>query len=472
MSICTKRTIVILAALVYALSLLACISPGATPVASGKPVVQIVSPAAGAQFPPGTTVTVQIMTADAAGIARVELLVDNVLVATNSLQQPMPTWQGALVWVAATPGAHTLLVRATNVAGAASDPAVISVLVTDQAGPTQVVAQPPATTAPGVTTVPPTQKAPVAPTKPPTAVPPTKPPTQPAPALPKADLEIVSLSLTNNKLELLVRNNRGDELVSRVVLVENTVNIDPGGQVGQAVTAAPVQQTIAAKSGQTISVFVDPAVSLDLAQHSYEIQASIGPQPGDPNSYEETNAANNAKTGAWQKQAPQQTTLTAAFVPNLSGNVSEDGLVEAGLPPNPRDGFDNKGWTAFFSFNITSLPSDAHIVSAVLEMGSCSTAGNPFVPQGLGPLRVYYYYYGDLEAKDYQAALNGELLGQVQECTGWGAGSIDVTASVQAHSGPPYYQVVAYFPIYSNGNDDEDGVRFSAPTLTIVYTMP
>ncbi|MBU0494947.1 MAG: hypothetical protein KKA73_12280 [Chloroflexi bacterium] len=468
MSTRAKRIIVALAALVYALSLLACISPGATPVASGKPVVQIVSPAAGAQFPPGTTVTVQIMAADAGGIARVELLADNVLVATNNLQQPTPTWQGSLDWVAATPGAHALLVRATNAAGGVSDPAVLSVLVTDQAGPVPTIATQP--TQPSA----PTQPASV-PTKPPT-VPPTKaptvPPTQPAPALPKADLEIVSISLTNNMLELFVRNNRGNDLVGRVVQVENKVKIDPGGQVGQEIGAAPVQQTISAKSGQTISVFVDPAVSLDLTQHSYEIQAAIGPKPGDPNTYEETNVANNANTGTWQKQVAQQTTITAAFVPSLSGNVSEEGQVEADRPPNPRDDFDNKGWTAFFSFNIVPLPSDAHIVSAVLEMGPCSTAGNPFVPQGLGPLRVYYYYYGDLEAKDYNDALNGELLGQVQECTGWGAGSIDVTASVQAHSGPPYYQVVAYFPIYSNGDDNEDGVRFSDPTLTIIYTMP
>jgi hypothetical protein len=50
-------------------------------------------------------------------------------------------------------------------------------------------------------------------------------------------------------------------------------------------------------------------------------------------------------------------------------------------------------------------------------------------------------------------------------------GTIDVTASVQAHSAPAYYQIAAYFPIFSNGNDGEDGVMISTPTLTIVYTQ-
>ncbi|MBU0494625.1 MAG: hypothetical protein KKA73_07220 [Chloroflexi bacterium] len=193
MSTCTKRTIVALVALTYALSLLACLPPGPTPVAGGKPAVSITAPAAGAQFAPGDTVTVQVMAADASGVARVELLVDNALVAANNLQQPMTTWQGSLVWVAATPGAHALLVQATNAAGAVSDPAVLSVLVTEPAGPTQVVVQPPTPVIPGATTLPtqplpglptvqsttpPTKPATVPPTKPPT-VPPTKPPTAP-----------------------------------------------------------------------------------------------------------------------------------------------------------------------------------------------------------------------------------------------------------------------------------------------------
>lgn len=145
-------------------------------------MVSIVAPVAGAQFAPGETVTVQVMAMDTRGVARVELLVDNALVAAQSVPQPQSTYQGSLVWAASTPGAHTLLVRATNEAGVVSDPAVLSVLVRDEAGPTQVVSQPPTPAIPGMPappTVTPTESPTVTPTGVPPTVPPTKPPTVP-----------------------------------------------------------------------------------------------------------------------------------------------------------------------------------------------------------------------------------------------------------------------------------------------------
>ncbi len=480
MHIRTKRTFVALVALFYALSLLACISPGPTPVAGGKPVVQIVSPAAGAQFAPGATVTVQVMAADAQGIARVELLVDNVLVAAQSLPQPQSTYQGALVWVASTPGPHALLVRAANKAGAVSDPAVISVLVAGPGAPTTVAQPPP--TQPGVPTQPaptqpvgaPTKPAPTAtkpaptatkpPTLPPPTVPPTKPPTATKPALPQADLEIVSMSLTTGgKLELFVRNNRGDELVGRVVQVENKVKMDPGGQVGQQVGTV-AQQTISARSGQTISVFVDPATSLDLTRHSYEVEVTIGPKPGDPNTYEETNPANNTKTGAWQKQAAQEHTFTAAFVPSFSGSVADNGGIATDIYPG--DSWDNHRYIGFVTFNIIDLPGAATIKSAVLKLGPCTIRGNPF--SDLGQLYVVYLYYGNLEASDFHLT-GGEYLGSVTRCP---SEELDITASVQAHKGQAYYQITLSFPVNSDFDGAADEVKYTNPTIEIVYTMP
>jgi len=391
----TRRFTIGLVALVYGLATLACSSQSCSPAPapSSKPVVTITAPVAGAQVKVGETITVQATAMDAAGVSRVELWVDNALVETQNLPSPQPTAAVTLKWVAAPAGAHALMVRATNAAGTTSDPAVISVLVTEGAvappTPTTPTVTPPPTVPPptspagcqdnaafvkdvtipdgtAMTTGTPFDKTwrvkntgtctwdgyelvfmggeqMSAPAR--VAVPATAPgkeaditvkmtaprsagnytgqwrlhdkagktlgPTlvvvikvsaaPPPVTLPKADLEIVSMTIPGqNKLKLFVRNNRGDELVSRVVSLECAVSEDPGGQVGQTLIT-PVERTISVKSGQTIEVDIGE-LALDLTQHSYEIKVTIGPKPGDPNTYEETNPANNSNTATWQKQ--------------------------------------------------------------------------------------------------------------------------------------------------------------------------
>lgn len=117
---------------------------------SAKPIVKISSPPSRSEFLPGQDVSVQSIATDPRGIARVELLVDDVVVRTD----PAPSTQGQTpfsitqTWKA-IPGEHVIIVRAFNIAGVSSDPAGISISVpesqTTTSNPTPTLALPPST---------------------------------------------------------------------------------------------------------------------------------------------------------------------------------------------------------------------------------------------------------------------------------------------------------------------------------------
>ncbi|MEW5718705.1 MAG: Ig-like domain-containing protein [Chloroflexota bacterium] len=115
---------------------------------AAKPTVTILVPVPGAQLNEGEEVQVQSLATDPTGIVRVELAVDGAVVATDV--PPIPKGQTTYTLIQrwkATPGTHTMSVRAFNASGAASDPALLSVVVAPALAhptpiPTQVV-QPP-----------------------------------------------------------------------------------------------------------------------------------------------------------------------------------------------------------------------------------------------------------------------------------------------------------------------------------------
>lgn len=115
--------------LVAGLAILACDlgSPANPP---GKPQVIVQAPASGSQFREGDEVAVQSTATDRSGIARVELLLDGVIVGTDAPPAGQPPASFTIIqrWKA-TAGAHTIGVRAYNASGAASDPAVVSITV-------------------------------------------------------------------------------------------------------------------------------------------------------------------------------------------------------------------------------------------------------------------------------------------------------------------------------------------------------
>jgi len=136
--------------------LLAAIGGGvlAASCSSSQPSVVINSPKGGAQATAGQDVAVQSLATDPKGILRVELAVDNTVVATSEAPSPQPSFMVVHNWKAAGAGAHTLIVRAYNKDGGRLESQGVQITV--NAAPTPV--------------------AQVTPTAQPTAVPPTKAP--------------------------------------------------------------------------------------------------------------------------------------------------------------------------------------------------------------------------------------------------------------------------------------------------------
>ena len=104
----------------------------AAPAVVSKPSVTVTSPPAGSQAQVGETVSVQVTAVDASGVSRVELWADGVLIEAQKLPFPQPTVTATLKWTATTAGGHALMVKAYNVAETASEPVILSLLVSEQ----------------------------------------------------------------------------------------------------------------------------------------------------------------------------------------------------------------------------------------------------------------------------------------------------------------------------------------------------
>ncbi len=115
-------------------------------------------PASGARVNAGAEVAVQSTAMDAQGIARVELWVDGAVVRSNALPAPQAAYTVIQRWIAMTPGAHVIQVKAYNTAGAASDPAIVSIEVvgapTTAGGLVPATAIPPGQSPAGATAIP------------------------------------------------------------------------------------------------------------------------------------------------------------------------------------------------------------------------------------------------------------------------------------------------------------------------------
>ena len=100
-----------------------------------KPTVIIVSPPSASEFREGEQVSVQSTSTDAVGVVRVELVIDNVVIANEALPSAQRQVTLTQSWQA-TPGPHIILVRAYNAAGDVSSPVAVSVTVAQAATPT------------------------------------------------------------------------------------------------------------------------------------------------------------------------------------------------------------------------------------------------------------------------------------------------------------------------------------------------
>jgi hypothetical protein len=133
----------------------------------GKPSAVISSPPSGSTYHEGDDVAIQSTSGDQAGVVRVELTIDGVVTRNDTPPSPQTSFTIIETWKAAQ-GPHTVIVRAYNAAGAASDPAAISISVSVPAA--------------GSTSVPTQAPPPTAVAQQPTAIPPTEVPPTTAPA--------------------------------------------------------------------------------------------------------------------------------------------------------------------------------------------------------------------------------------------------------------------------------------------------
>ena len=162
-----------------------------------------------------------------------------------------------------------------------------------------------------------------------------------------------------------------------------------------------------------------------------------------------------------QVEPPAETTISAPYVPGQSGSVSSDGRD---LPfVSPGDDGSDFDYEGFMTFDIRSLPGNASIVSAYLNLGPCTTNGDPV---GLSQLHVLNLQYGDLDAGDYAAG--GAYIASVDPCTIF---SIDVTSQVEAMKMEVDFQIRLHFD-GSDYDGDVDDVTYTTPTLDITYVIP
>ncbi len=135
----------VLPKLALVLSVLAA-SVTACNLATTKPTVIISAPPSGSQFRDGEEIAIQSTSTDSAGVTLVELIVDGAVVRTDPSPNPQVSFTLIQTWKA-TPGAHTIHIRAYNTAKAVSEPAAISITVAQgiAGAPTVTPGAPPAT---------------------------------------------------------------------------------------------------------------------------------------------------------------------------------------------------------------------------------------------------------------------------------------------------------------------------------------
>jgi hypothetical protein len=108
----------------------------------GRPDVNILSPPSGATFPAGTQIVVQSTALDTgSGVTRVDLLVNGSLVDSDNTPEGIPQNNFSIIqtWSPDQPGDYVLSVIAYRGDGVPSDPALISVNVSEQQEDEQVV---------------------------------------------------------------------------------------------------------------------------------------------------------------------------------------------------------------------------------------------------------------------------------------------------------------------------------------------
>jgi hypothetical protein len=305
----------------------------------------------------------------------------------------------------------------------------------------------------------------------------------------------VSPPSTANYL-LTATNAAGTVTASVQVVVSGVVPLPVGLPVINTFTAAPPSILLGAPT--TLSWNVSGAINVVLDPGTLPV-SSVGTKsvsPGATTSY--TLTASN--TVGWVSQTivvtvntiwvppvfpPLLLIKTAGPLPSISaedGGIQKEGATYtkyagacAGDTPV------NGTRRGFLSFDISSIPANANILEAVLDLTSYTKEGNPTYAT-LGYFEIYHYQYGNyatLDSADYTTA--GKLVkGGRFSAYPFSPWKIDASESstnekviqglVDAHKTRAQFKV--QFSTLTDGDAVLDFYCFTNATLTVKYTTP
>jgi hypothetical protein len=297
---------------------------------------------------------------------------------------------------------------------------------------------------------------------------------------------------------LTAKNLAGETSARTQIIVE-------GGQSTQPVTATIMPPTIVSfyadrliiTPGQyvTLSWDVLGATGIILTPiGQVKAKDSITLQPANTTTYvlTATNAAGTSTAGITvtvQPYIPAGTSAEKAVilrpVPQESGSLIRgagylDYAIYAGVCAG--DTLSNSASRAFLSFDISSIPANAIIKEAILDLSNYYVYGTPTYMRSswgnMGALEVYHVLYADLDYKAYtqmaKLTANGEFINYPLSPWAWDVkDSSDGQPVVQGliQQGKPRCQFRIQFFTTTNWDSISDMLCFDNATLTIKYVI-
>lgn len=252
---------------------------------------------------------------------------------------------------------------------------------------------------------------------------------------------------------------------------------------------------VAPNSGTQVSVNLVAPNAPGTYKGSWQLQAPDGTKYGSVIYVEivvpaapsptETPGSGALPTPTPAPSEPEETTILIQLDADNSGSGGSSGAGPAKAGDDPSD----SRVIAYLSWDLSSIPAGAEIVSAKIhwgtqcfrggDVGDCTGTRNPFPAMGndkLGYLELLHYHYGDL-SNPPAAMLNPSLFTPFQVYSSQPTGTQDVTDQVADDfaDGNDFqlritFENSTYDPVIGNGIVFAEGT--GPNKLEVVYTMP
>ncbi len=245
-----------------------------------------------------------------------------------------------------------------------------------------------------------------------------------------------------------------------------------GGSYASIATRTTADYTDASVSADTTYYYVVSAANVvGQSANSAEVNAT----PASPSLIETTFASIGAEDGYVLESTPTS---------NVGGSVLSNGT--GGQATRVGDDTSARQYKSIFSFDTSTLPADAVVVSATLELRRSTLAGNAAAVASFAPLiadiRTGSFGTPALEITDFESAPTAASVTTLSYPTAnnaWAIGSLNAAGLAAInHSGRTQFRVS--FTVPDNGNTTTDLLGFfpgesdaaSRPTLRIAYSLP